>query len=205
MPDIDIDFEDTRRNEVILYVQNKYGKQRVCHIATFGTYQVKMALNDCKRIIDLSDIRFDELMHTIESGMKKFNTTSLQFLIEHDEDLIALITNYEDIRTFTKIGAMLQDLPRNVSTHPAGIIVSKDELTRMVPLEMGPDDILQSQFEAGDCESLGLLKMDFLGLKNLTNVRETIDAIKIDYPNFAIPQIPNDFRTYKLQIGRAHV
>lgn len=198
MPDIDIDFEDTRRNEVISYVQNKYGKQRVCHIATFGTYQVKMALNDCKRIIDLSDIRFDELMHTIESGMKKFNTTSLQFLIEHDEDLIALITNYEDIRTFTKIGAMLQDLPRNVSTHPAGIIVSKDELTRMVPLEMGPDDILQSQFEAGDCESLGLLKMDFLGLKNLTNVRETIDAIKIDYPNFAIPQIPNDFRTYKL-------
>lgn len=200
MPDIDIDFPDDRRDEVIRYVGARYGKSRVAHILTFGTFKVKMALNDVARVYKLSDERLRQINKCLASVMqgKKAYTMTLNEAINESIDLQQLIDDYDDISRVIKIASKIESIPRNISTHAAGIVITKYDLVNYTALDEGLDDIYQTQYEASDLEALGLLKMDFLGLKNLTNIARTIDLIKKDNPSFVLPKEENDYETFKM-------
>ena len=200
MPDIDIDFPDDRRDEVIRYVGKKYGKNRVAHILTFGTFKIRQAINDCARVFKLNDVKIKEIYKHLQAvnTYKVYDNPSLKTLIEASSDLQLLMNNYEDINKVLTIACKIQDIPRNISTHAAGIVITKFDLVNYTPLDEGLDEIYQTQYEAKDLEALGLLKMDFLGLKNLTNIAKTIELIRKDIPDFTLPKNENDYDTYKM-------
>ncbi len=200
MPDIDIDFQDDKRDEVIKYVGSRYGKSRVAHIATFGTFKIKMALNDTARVYKLNEARLKQINRCLSPLLqgKHAYSSKLEDVIKESPDLLQLMDEYEDIRKVVTIASKIQGIPRNISTHAAGIIITKYDLVNYTPLDEGLDDIYQTQYEASDLEALGLLKMDFLGLKNLTNIARTIDLIRIDNPNFVLSKMENDIDTYKM-------
>ncbi len=200
MPDIDIDFEDDRRDEVIRYVGQKYGKERVAHIVTFGTFKVRLAINDCARVYKLSDNHLKQINKCLQSLMvgKASYTLSLKDAIEKSPELQQLMDDYDDINKVVSVAATIQGLPKNISTHAAGIIITKYDLVNFTPLDEGLDGIYQTQYEASDLEELGLLKMDFLGLKNLTNITKTVELIRKDNPSFVLPTEENDPQTYQM-------
>lgn len=200
MPDIDIDFPDDRRDEVIRYVGKKYGNNRVAHILTFGTFKIRQAINDCARVFKLNDVKTKEIYKHLQAvnTYKVYDNPSLKTLIEASSDLQLLMNNYEDINKVLTIACKIQDIPRNISTHAAGIVITKFDLVNYTPLDEGLDEIYQTQYEAKDLEALGLLKMDFLGLKNLTNIAKTIELIRKDIPDFTLPKNENDYDTYKM-------
>lgn len=200
MPDIDIDFPDDRRDEVIRYVGKKYGKNRVAHILTFGTFKIRQAINDCARVFKLNDVKTKEIYKHLQAvnTYKVYDNPSLKTLIEASSDLQLLMNNYEDINKVLTIACKIQDIPRNISTHAAGIVITKFDLVNYTPLDERLDEIYQTQYEAKDLEALGLLKMDFLGLKNLTNIAKTIELIRKDIPDFTLPKNENDYDTYKM-------
>lgn len=200
MPDIDIDFQDDKRDEVIKYVGKKYGKSKVAHIVTFGTFKIKTAINDCARVYKLNDAKLNLINRTLSSVMqgKKAYSIKLKTLIEENSELLQLMDEHDDIKKVLTIALKIEGLPRNISTHAAGIIITKHDLINYTPLDEGLDDIYQTQYEASDLELLGLLKMDFLGLKNLTNIAKTIELIKNDYPDFKLPDAEDDIKTYQM-------
>ncbi len=200
MPDIDIDFPDDERDKVIEYVGKRYGTSRVAHICTFGTFQVKLAINDVARVYKTKDTHLKQVLKIINAELEnyKIHQPALSELISNSDALKQLMDEYEDINKLLTVASKLQGLPRNVSTHAAGIIITKYPLVNYTALDNGLDGIYQTQFEASDLESLGLLKMDFLGLKNLTNINKTIELIKLDNPNFVMPKEENDVDVYKM-------
>lgn len=200
MPDIDIDFQDDRRDEVIRYVGSRYGKARVAHILTFGTFKVKLAINDCARVYKLSDYKLKQINRCIDNALTRKETyfANLGDIIEKSVDLQQLMDENEDIKKVLKIATTIQGIPRNISTHAAGIVITKYDLVNFTPLDEGLDDIYQTQYEASDLEALGLLKMDFLGLKNLTNIAKTIELIQNDNANFVMPKLEDDPKTFEM-------
>ncbi len=199
MPDIDTDFPDDKRSDVIKYVAQKYGNHRVAHIGAFGTFKIKLALRDVARVHKLSDIRLNEIFKCINSVPKKdLDTQSLSTLIETSSSLKNLMDNYEDIAQVLKIALKMENLPRNITTHASGIIITKDDLEHYTPLNNGTNGIFQTQYEASDLEMLGILKMDFLGLRNLTNIDNALKLIKSSNPDFAFPKDFNDVATFKM-------
>ncbi len=194
MPDIDIDFPDDRRDEVIKYVGKKYGKEHVAHIVTFGCFASKSAIRDVAKVLKLNDIRLKEILKCIG----KDSYMSLKSIYDKSEKLQELCHKYDDIRQVVTIAMQIEGLPRNTSTHAAGIVMTKEELVNYTPLDVGLNDIYQTQYEAIDLEKLGLLKNDFLGLRNLTNIKNCIDSIKKENPNFVMPREYNDQKTFKM-------
>lgn len=191
MPDIDIDFPDDKRSEVIKYVVEKYGLNHVCHIVTFSCFQGKMAIRDIARILKMDNVIVNEII-------KKVNyDTSLRELIE--TPYFIKIREDSKIDKLLVISSKLEGLPRQTGTHAAGMILSSDDLTCYTAVEMGIDDCYMSEYEASDLEDLGLLKMDFLGIKNLSLIYDVLKMIKKDEPNFDINKIPlDDPKTFKL-------
>lgn len=166
MPDIDTDFPDNKRDMVIDYVKERYGKDKVCSITTYGTFSKKSIARDLARIMKIDNKRIKELTKMLD-----------------DPNLNEIMDNYKgqkDVYDFLYIARRLDGLPRNVSTHAAGIIISSLPLTNIIPLQEGPNNLLQSQLEYDDIKPLGLLKMDFLGLKNLTIIKNILDEINKD-------------------------
>ena len=200
MPDIDIDFPDDERDKVIQYVGKRYGASRVAHIGTFGTFQVKLAINDTARVYKTKDTHLKQILKILNAELEnyKIHQPSLYDIIEKSDQLKQLMDEYEEINKVLSVACKLQGLPRNVSTHAAGIIITKYPLVNYTALDNGLDGIYQTQFEASDLESLGLLKMDFLGLKNLTNISKTIELIKLDNPEFSLPKDENDKEVFKM-------
>lgn len=199
MPDIDTDFPDDRRFEVIKYVVKKYGMNRVAQIGGFGTFKSKLAIRDASRVHKLNDVRLSEIMKCLNSFSKKeLDSSNLETLIEKSEKLQLLMENYEDINKVLTVASKMEGLPRNVTTHPAGIIITHDDLLRYTPVDKRLDDIYQTQLEAEDLEMLGLLKMDFLGLRNLTNIDNTLKLIKKSNPSFTLPNDFNDQETFQM-------
>ena len=200
MPDIDIDFPDDERDRVIEYVGKKYGAAKVAHICTFGTFQVKLAINDTARVYKTKDTHLKQVLKIINLELEnyKLHQPLLSELIENSNSLMQLMDEYDEINKLLTTASKIQGLPRNVSTHAAGIIITKNPLVNYTALDNGLDGIYQTQFEASDLESLGLLKMDFLGLKNLTNISKTIELIKHDNPDFVMPKEENDYNVYKM-------
>ncbi|MTI65654.1 MAG: DNA polymerase III subunit alpha [Firmicutes bacterium] len=176
MPDIDIDFCYERREEVIDYVVRKYGEEKVAQIVTFGTMAARGAIRDVGRALNLSygEVDFIAKQIPMELGMtiKKALKVNNKFNEAYDED--------EKVKELIDTAIAVEGLPRHTSTHAAGVVISKLPVTEYVPLGRNSDAIL-TQFTMTELEELGLLKMDFLGLRNLTVIRDTKDLIKYNY------------------------
>lgn len=174
MPDIDIDFCKQRRSEVIQYVAQRYGRRQVAQIMTFGTMAAKMVLRDVGRVLDISLKEVDILAKKIPSDPKMTLTKA----IEQEESLAHQAQGtYKDL---FEVAMKLEGLTRQPGVHAAGIIIGAEDLTNTTPLyyNKGEDTDVSTQFEANDLESLGLLKMDFLGLRTLTIIDTAIENIK---------------------------
>jgi len=194
MPDIDIDFADEKRQEVIRYVTEKYGSDKVCQIITFGTMAARAAVRDVGRVLNIPYADVDRLAKLIPFG------SSISEALESSPELRELYEREEWARNILNFAKRLEGMPRHASTHAAGVVISKFPLMDLVPLQRGPEGDVMTQFEMGDLEELGLLKMDFLGLRTLTLLENTIKIIKdTTGENIELNKIPMDDReTYKL-------
>jgi len=196
MPDIDMDFADTRRDEVIRYVEEKYGKDHVSQIITFGTMAAKAAIRDSGRVLDYPYDYCDKLSKMIPMFSK------IDEAVETVPELKEIYKNEEAARTIIDYARRLEGVARHASTHACGVLITKDPLSDNVPVQYASssDKSIVSQYSLHPVEDLGLLKMDFLGLKNLTIIESAIKiikntrGIKVD-----IDKIPlDDKKTYKL-------
>ncbi|BDU67452.1 MAG: DNA-directed DNA polymerase [Candidatus Tyloplasma litorale] len=173
MPDIDIDFEDTRRDEVINYIVEKYGKDNVAQIITFQTLKAKMSFKDVARIKKLSALEANNITkllsdkQTLEEAYENKNGAFRRAILK--SELL------EDIYNTAKL---IEGLPRQYSTHAAGIVISDEKIYKSIPIQEGYGDIIQTQYPMNYMEYNGLLKIDILGLKNLSFINETIHQIE---------------------------
>ena len=174
MPDIDIDFQDNRRDEVIDYVTQKYGDDRVAQIITFGTLGARAAIRDVGRAMGLTYAEADRVAKAVPNELN----ISLERAIETSPQLREQIAGDERIEKLMGIARHLEGVSRHASTHAAGIVISREPLTEIMPLQRATDGrTTMTQFEMHACESLGLLKFDFLGLINLTILANAVDLI----------------------------
>jgi len=173
MPDIDIDFEDSRRQEVIDYVIEKYGKDHVSQIITFGTMAAKAALRDVGRVVELPYSDADKLAKAVPFALgmtlDKALSQSPEFYKMYEED--------SELRQVIKAAQAVEGMPRHASTHAAGVVISKLPVDHYVPLYL-QDESITTQYSMTLLEELGLLKMDFLGLRTLKVIKDTIGHIK---------------------------
>ena len=173
MPDIDIDFCYERRPEVIEYVTRKYGEDKVCQIITFGTMKAKQAVRDVGRALDVSYAETDAIAKAIpfDLGM------TIQKALETNPELKAMYDSDANARQVIDMAKSLEGMPRHASTHAAGVVISKAPIDEYVPMYLS-DKGPATQFPMTTIEELGLLKMDFLGLRNLTVIRDALELIK---------------------------
>ena len=173
MPDIDIDFCAERRGEVIEYVTRKYGSDNVSQIVTFGTMKAKQAVRDVGRVLNVSYSETDAIAKAIPAALKM----TLDKALDTSPDLKAMYDSDETVRKVVDTARAIERMPRHASTHAAGVVISKAAVDEYVPLYMG-DKGLATQFNMTTIEELGLLKMDFLGLRNLTTIRDALKMIE---------------------------
>lgn len=189
MPDIDLDIPDNRRDEVLKYVHDKYGHEHVGQIITFGTLAAKQVLRDVSRVFGLSRFDTNELLRTLPAGNKVTLTAALQ----ESQRLRNFIADHPLARQLMQVAQQLEGLPRHYSIHAAGVVLSEQPLHEIVPLQGGGDEgLLITQFTKGTVEALGLLKMDFLGLKNLSILANTLKLVHKEHPAFDLRQIAYD-------------
>jgi len=194
MPDIDIDIEDERRAEVIEYVRRKYGKENVTQIITFGTMAARAAVRDVGRVLGMPYGKVDRIAKLIP-----FNR-ELKIAIEESLELKEFIKEDGKIKTLFQIAQKIEGLTRHASTHAAGVVITPDKLTRYTPLYQTNKNEITTQYEMHSLEAIGLLKMDFLGLKTLNVIGKTLEMIKkrkgeeIDIDNLSL----KDRKTYQL-------
>lgn len=195
MPDIDVDFPDHRRDEVIEYVANKYGYQHVAQIITFGTFAAKAAMRDVARVYGLTGKELEMISKAIPS---KIGLT-LDEAVNLSPALQQLLQEPKYRKIFT-ISRKIEGLPRHTSTHAAGVVISEKPLIELIPLQSGHGEILLTQYPMGILEELGLLKMDFLGLRNLSMIESIVSMIeKNENQVINIKNIPfQDEKTFQL-------
>ena len=196
MPDIDLDFTDRRRNEVLKYVTQKYGTDHVAQIITFGTMAARGAIRDVGRVLHYPYSFCDKIAKAIPMNL------SLQKSLQSVGELKRRYEEEEKVRRLIDLAQKLEGTARHASTHACGVVISAAPLTGIVPLQHPPQDKEQiiTQYEMGSIEALGLLKVDFLGLKNLTIVEDALHYIyAVQKKNIDIGKIPlNDKKTYQL-------
>lgn len=195
MPDIDIDICQERRQEVIEYVIRKYGEDKVAQIITFGTMKARAAIRDVGRVMDTPLSKIDSVAKLVP-----FNAT-IQQTLNNVEEFKNMYLNDPEIQKVIDISARLENKVRHASVHAAGIVITKDPLTDTVPLYSdNKNKIVSTQYQMKELEDLGLLKMDFLGLRNLTNLQRAIDYIKEDLgEDIELSEIPlNSKKVYEM-------
>lgn len=174
MPDIDVDFPDDRRDDVIKYIGNRFGVDRVAHINTFGTLKPRLAIRDVARVMELNENKLKEVLKFIPQA----SGSGLKEIISQSVYLQKLIENDDEINKLFEYALKIEDLPRNCSTHAAGIIMADMPLNNYTALQDGINGLNQTQFEASDLEQLGLVKMDVLGIRNLSIIKNVINDVK---------------------------
>lgn len=195
MPDIDIDFCYERRQEVIDYVVEKYGKDRVVQIVTFGTMAAKAVIRDVGRAMDLPYSYVDSIAKMIP---KELGIT-IEKALKINKELFALYESDEQAKSMIDMSLRLEGLPRHTSTHAAGVVISKEAVDEYVPLSKGSDDTITTQFTMTTLEELGLLKMDFLGLRTLTVIQDAVNLIRKNGEDLDIDNIDfGDKKVYEL-------
>ena len=198
MPDVDIDFCIERRGEVIDYVAQKYGADKVCQIITFGTYAAKAAMKGVARVFDIPYARSNQLASLIPNEPKAHIDDALQEGMElkklYDED--------PEVKRLVDMAKAIEGIKNNTGTHAAGVIIAHKPLNEIVPVQPSKDGIIVTEYPMADLEKLGLLKMDFLGLRNLTMIHKTMKLIKLRQGiEFDIDRIPLDDKpTYDMLI-----
>ncbi len=187
LPDIDMDIPDDKRDDVIKYVRDYYGIDRVASICTFGTFKSKSALRDTARTLNFSGV----LLSQIVKETDKYKT--IKEMINDSSEIQNIMNQNPDASRLLKLASKVEGLHRHVSTHAAGIIVTEDKMTNHTPVQPGLLDMMQTQYEAKDLEKLGLLKIDFLGLRNLTSIDKIVSLInEKENKNIDIYKIPLD-------------
>ncbi len=197
MPDIDIDFADSRRDEVIQYVTEKYGDDRVAQIITFGTLGAKAAIRDVGRTMGLTYAEADRVAKSVPNELN----ISLERAIDTSPQLRELMAGDERVEKLIGVARQLEGVARHASTHAAGIVISREPLTEIMPLQRATDGrTTMTQFEMHACEALGLLKFDFLGLINLTILADAVDLIRVHRGvEVDVEKLPlDDARTFAL-------
>ena len=194
MPDIDIDFQDTRRDEVIKYVEEKYGEDKVAQIITFTTFQSKSAARESARILQFDDNALKFISSNISS------TRTLKECYESSEQLRNFVNESTINRRWFSIALSLESLPKNPSVHAAGVVISDNNpLVKYAPLAESNMTKYLTQWTMDDVESVGLLKIDFLGIRYLTMVSSIVEQIKKENPKFDITKINyKDQKVYNL-------
>ena len=173
MPDIDIDFCFERRQEVIDYVVRKYGPDRVVQIVTFGTLAAKGVLRDVGRVMDLPYAFVDSIAKMVPAELNMTLEKALQ-----NNELKALYESNDEVRELIDMSKRLEGLPRHSSMHAAGVVISQKSVDEYVPLSLGSDGSVTTQFTMTTLEELGLLKMDFLGLRTLTVIQNAVQLVE---------------------------
>lgn len=173
MPDIDTDFPDIYRDQVINYVKEKYGEKRVCGIVTFGTLAAKLAIRDVSRVLNIPLYQVDTLTKKIPNITK----LKLRDFYEQDAEIKTIIDGDRRLQKMYKIASRIEGFPRHTSSHASGIVMSLVDLNEVIPLTRH-DDMYLTGYSMEYLEDLGLLKMDFLGLKNLTTIMRVLEDIK---------------------------
>ncbi len=195
-PDIDIDFADDRRADVIEYVRTKYGRDCVAQIITFGTMGAKSVVRDVGRVMGLGYGDCDRLAKMIPNELKM----TLEKALKVSPEFKQAYDTEEATRELVDIAFVLEDLTRNSSVHAAGVVIGPEPLSNLLPLKQDEDGTIVTQYAMGPVGDLGLLKMDFLGLKTLTVIRNTCEMVKqtkgIDVPIDDLPL--DDSKTYDL-------
>ncbi len=196
MPDFDVDFADERRGEVIKYVTDKYGRDRVSQIVTFNTLAARAAVRDCGRALGMSYARVDAAAKLIPQKLK---ITIKDALASSEGALLKELYDTDDeIQTLIDTAMAVEGMPRNISTHAAGVVITAPPVNTLVPLATSGDMVL-TQYDMDDISSLGLVKFDFLGIKFLTVIENTQRKIKEREPLFNIEKIPlDDKKTYSM-------
>ncbi len=196
MPDIDMDFADDRRDEVIAYVRQKYGDDHVAQIITFGTMAARAAIRDTGRAMGYAYPLCDQVAKTIPFGL------TLEQALNESIELKQLYENDEQVKKLIDTAKKLEGVARHASTHAAGVVITKDKLETIVPQQHPTQDdaTIVSQYEMHSIEDLGLLKMDFLGLKTLTQIANTVKIVaETKNLSIDIARLPlEDAKTYKL-------
>lgn len=174
MPDVDIDFCIDRREKVIEYVTEKYGSDKVCQIITFGTLAARAAMKGVARVLDIPYSESDKLAKMIPSLPK----TKIDDALQDGMDLKKLYDSDPKVKELVDLAKSVEGIKFNMGTHAAGVIISRDPLSDIVPVQRSKEGIIVTQYAMADVEKLGLLKMDFLGLRNLTIIDKTLVLIK---------------------------
>nr|WP_298928241.1 DNA polymerase III subunit alpha [uncultured Erythrobacter sp.] len=178
MPDFDIDFCETRRGEVIRYVQQKYGADHVAQIITFGKLKARAVLRDCGRILQMSYGQVDRLTKMVPNHPT--DPWTLPRALNGASDFKAEYTNDNEVKRLVDLAMQLEGLPRNSSTHAAGVVIGDRPLSQLVPLYRDPrSDMPVTQYDMKNVESSGLVKFDFLGLKTLSVLRKATDLLEL--------------------------
>lgn len=195
MPDIDVDIPDKNRSEVISYVYQKYGREHVGNIVTFGTFGARQVIRDVGKVMNYFDRDIENVLRYIPSNAR----VSLQQVYQSSEKLRQLIQSEDKYMRLFKMAQRLEGLPRHTSIHAGGIIMSERPLVDVIPTMDNEDGLMTSQYTMEYLEERGLIKMDFLGVRNLSIIDEIVWKIKQRDPSFNILSIPlNDSKTYQI-------
>ena len=187
MPDFDTDFCQERRGEVIEYVMNKYGDDHVAQIATFGTMAARGAIRDVGRALNFSYAQTDVVAKLVPTTLH----ITLKEALEASAQLKEMYDTDEKVKELIDTAMSLEGMPRNTSTHAAGVVITAEPVCSYVPLSKN-DDTIVTQYTMTTIEELGLLKMDFLGLRNLTVIEDAQKQIRKIDPTFDISKVPDD-------------
>jgi DNA polymerase-3 subunit alpha len=201
MPDIDTDFCIERRDEVIKYVTRRYGEERVAQIITFNRMTSKAVLKDVARVLDIPYAESDRMAKMIPVSRGK--PTKLKVMISDDTPTPEFKEKYENdptTRRWIDMAIRIEGTNKTFGMHAAGVVISKDPLDEIVPLQRNNDGQVITQYYMEDVEAIGLLKMDFLGLKNLTMIQKTLDLVEETHGTTIDPDdLPlDDPATFKL-------
>lgn len=200
MPDLDIDFSDDGRDQVIQYVRRKYGENSVAQIITFGSMLARGVVRDVGRVIDMPLSEVDKIAGLIPKELGMTIDTAMQTVRELKE----LYNSNPDVKRLIDLARRIEGLKRHAGVHAAGTVICPGDITAFVPLSKNNNDIVTTQFDGDTLGKLGLLKVDFLGLRTLTVIRDAVQLVRERHnPAFDIEQIPFDDKPTYALLGRA--
>lgn len=193
MPDLDIDFADFGREQVIDYVRNKYGQNNCAQIITFGAMEAKMVVKDVGRVMEFTPAETQKIANAIPAG------SSIPDAMVSSKELQEIIKKDPRVAELIKISSKLEGTKRHTGVHAAGLIVAPEDVRHFSPLAIGKKNVITTQYDGRILPDLGLLKVDFLGLQNLTIINEAVKLIKKKEPDFDLEKISlEDKKTFKL-------
>lgn len=193
MPDLDIDFADSGRDEVIRYVRQKYGEEKCAQIITFGSMQARLVIKDVARVMGFTPTESNAIAKLIPQN------SSIAEALKTSADLSKLVKSDARVEKLIAASQKLEGLKRHTGVHAAGMVIANEEITNYSPLAKGSRDIVTTQYDGVVLPNLGLLKVDFLGLRTLTIIDDCVKLIKRDKPDFDLSAISlDDPKTYQL-------